>query len=213
MKTILVTGAHGGIGEAIVESLTGVGHTVIAIGREDADLSKFIDIQKLQKKVLDKVDHIDWLVCAHGYIDPKVVLEEQTPESIETTFLVNTVSVVYLAQLFLQHIPRNGGMIVLSSAAGIEANGRIAAYSASKAAVNSFIQALAHNRKEQKFFAVCPGPTNTTMRERLAGDAAKMQSPAAVAEVVTNLIEQKTENRSGDILLIKDSRTMTVGSI
>lgn len=210
MKTILVTGAHGGIGEAVIERLKAAGHKVVAVGRKDADLSKVSDIEKLQEKMLGEVDHVDWIVCAHGYIDPSTILEEQSPKSIEATFRINALSIIYLAQQFLQHIPAGGGIVAISSAAGVQPNGRMAAYSASKAAVNSFMQAMARNRSEQKFFALCPGPTNTAMRERIAGDAARMQSPAVVAEVVADLIDEKTQNKSGDIILVKDGTVSTV---
>jgi NAD(P)-dependent dehydrogenase (short-subunit alcohol dehydrogenase family) len=162
---------------------------------------------------LQDVDHIDWVVCAHGFIDTETVLEEVQPENIEATFAINAFSIFYLAQQFLRHMPAGGGMIAISSSAGIQANGRMAAYSASKAAVNSFIQAMARNRPEQKFFAVCPGPTNTAMRERVAGDAAKMQSPDVVAKVVADLVTGTTDNKSGDVILVKDGAISTFNSI
>ncbi len=209
MKTIVVTGAHGGIGEAIVEALTVAGHTVIGVDRKDTDVSNFAQVQRLQEKVLSDVDHIDWLVCAHGYLDPMTILEEQSPESIEVTFLVNSVSLAYLAKAFLRHIPAGGGIIALSSTASLHASGATPVYSASKAAVNSFMQTLAHNRKEQVFYALCPGPTNTTLRERFAHDAAKQQSPDVVASVVLELVNGSGEHTSGDIIVVRDSVTTT----
>ncbi len=191
MKTILLTGANGGIGTAIGRQLQDADHTVIGVTRADADLGDSEAIKKLKEKVLKETDHIDWLVCAHGFIDTETVLEQMTPENIEKTFQVNTLSIIYLAQQFLPHIPQGGGIIALSSSAGIQANGRTAPYSASKAAVNSFMQALARNRPEQKFFSVCPGPTNTAMRENLAHDAAKQQSPDTVAAVIVDIVNEK----------------------
>ena len=209
MKTVLVTGAHGGIGEAIVETLTRAGHTVIGVDYTDADVSKYMDVQKLQERTLQEVDHIDWLVCAHGYLDPTTILEEQAPESIGATFLINSVSIAYLAKAFLRHIPAGGGIIALSSTAGTHASGNTPVYSASKAAVNSFIQALAHNRKEQLFYALCPGPTNTLLREKFAHDAAQQQGPEVVADVVLELIDAKGDHASGDVIIVRDGVTST----
>ena len=209
MKTVLVTGAHGGIGEAIVETLTAAGHHVIGADRKDADVSRFVEVQKLEEKILQEVDSIDWLVCAHGYLDPVTILEEQTPESIAATFLINSVSIAYLAKVFLRHIPAGGGIIAISSTAGTHASGATPVYSASKAAVDSLMQALAHNRKDQLFYALCPGPTNTPLRERFAHDAAKQQSPEVVATAVLDLIDNKGTHADGDVIVVRDGITST----
>jgi len=213
MKTVLLTGARGGIGTAISTLLKQCGHNVIEVDRRDADLASFEDIAKLKERVLSETSNIEWVVCAHGFIDAETVLEKQTPENIAATFDINTLSIAYFAHEFLPHIPKGGGIIALSSSAGLQANGRFATYSASKAAVNSFVQGLARNRPDQKFFAICPGPTNTEMRERVAGDAAKMQSPKVVAEVVATLVENAAEYASGDLILIKDSVVSIAGRV
>lgn len=197
---ILVTGAGGGIGSTIVEMLTGLNCTVETTTQADTDLSDPIAVQKLKKRV----GAIDWIVCAHGFIDTETVLEKQTIEAIEKTFSINAVSLFLLAREFLNTIPQGGGVIALSSSAGIAPNGRFAAYSASKAAVNAFVQALACNRQDLHFYAVAPGPTNTAMRERVAHDAAHMQSPDVIATLVCELIVGNPEYKSGDVILVKD---------
>ena len=207
MKTILLTGASGGIGAAIKNELEALGHRVIATTQADANLGKWEDIVRLKERVLATGAQLDWVICAHGFIDTEQTLEQVTQENIETTFAVNTLSIIYLAQQLLPHITQGGGVIALSSAAGLEANGRMAVYSASKAAVNNFMQGLARNRPEQKFFAVCPGPTNTPMRERVAHDAAKQQAPSVVAAVVADLIEGRGDYLSGDVVLVKNGET------
>lgn len=204
MKTILLTGAEGGIGKATKETLDQAGLTVIGIDRNEANLASYADIEQLEKKVGEK---IDWIICAHGFISTETDLEKQTPEDIQKTFEVNSLSLVYLAKAFLKHLNPGGGMIFLSSAAGINANGRYAAYSASKAAANVFAQALARNKPEFTFISLCPGPTNTPMREMIAHDASKHQSPAVIADVIKKIIEGHTEYKSGDVILVHDSQT------
>lgn len=197
MERILVTGADGGIGSAIVETLKSAGYSVIATTAHDTDLTDAAAVATLKERVGD----VDWIICSHGYIDSEHILEKQSSEAIEMTFAVNTLSLFWLARAFLPAL--RTGMVIISSTAGVSANGRFAAYSASKAAANAFVQALARNRPEKKFFAVAPGPTNTAMRERIAHDAAKMQSPALIAELVRDIV-RGDEYHSGDVVVIKD---------
>ena len=206
---ILLTGASGGIGQVIKITLETAGHEVVTPTHEEVDLINPKEVAVLA----EKTGNIDWLVCSQGFIDQETTLEHMTPENIENTFKVNILSVIYLAQQFLPHLSKDGGIITLSSSAGVNANGRFAPYSASKAAVNSFMQALARNRPEQKFFAVAPGPTNTRMRNRVASDATNQQSPEVVANVVKELLSTTGKYKSGDVLLVKNGETSVVSKI
>jgi len=206
---ILLTGASGGIGQVVKITLETAGHEVVTPTHEEVDLINPKEVAVLA----EKTGNIDWLVCSQGFIDQETTLEHMTPENIENTFKVNILSVIYLAQQFLPHLSKDGGIITLSSSAGVNANGRFAPYSASKAAVNSFMQALARNRPEQKFFAVAPGPTNTRMRNRVASDATNQQSPEVVANVVKELLSTTGKYKSGDVLLVKNGETSVVSKI
>jgi NAD(P)-dependent dehydrogenase (short-subunit alcohol dehydrogenase family) len=210
MKTILLTGATGGIGSTIKEILERAGDKVMAIAHSDADLTSYSSIESLEKKVSKK---IDWIICAHGFIINETELEKQSPEDILKTFEVNAVSMAYIAKALLPHLNPGGGMIFLSSTSALSPNGRYAAYSASKAAVNAFAQALARNKPEFTFIAVCPGPTNTSMRENLAHDAAKQQSPTVVAEVVQKIISGESTYQSGDIIVVKNGEISKAGGL
>ncbi|HYF12704.1 MAG TPA: SDR family oxidoreductase [Candidatus Paceibacterota bacterium] len=208
---ILLTGASGGIGSAIRESLEKNGARVLGFDHTNADLSSYEGVKKIDEKVDN--ERLDWLVCAHGFIDFETDFLKQTPENIKTTFDINTLSLFYLAQMALPRLNPGGGMIFISSTAGLAANGRYSAYSASKAAVNALAQALARNQPDFTFISVCPGPTNTPMRENLAHDAAKQQSPAAVAEVIKNIIEGQGDYKSGDIIVVKNGEVSKAGNI
>ncbi len=210
MKTVLVTGASGGIGSAIVNALEKTGCRVIPISHKDADLSSFSAVEKLR---IAHQEAIGWLICTHGFVDDSLSIDEQTPENMQKTFEVNTLSLFYIAKVFMDQISAGGGMIFISSTAGINANGRLAAYSASKAAVNSLAQALARNKSDKKFFSVCPGPTNTAMRERIAHDAATKQSPDVVAALVQQLVGEQSEYLSGDIIRVQDEQVSIVSRL
>src|SRR3989344_9520485 len=64
---ILVTGASGGIGSAIVEELQKRHCHVIGTDRNDADMSSYEDIKHLALSALQ--EKLDWGVYAHGFID------------------------------------------------------------------------------------------------------------------------------------------------
>jgi 3-oxoacyl-[acyl-carrier protein] reductase len=218
MKTILVTGASGDIGSAIVKRLAEQNtHTIIAVVRDmehadtiknlpnislvQADLSLYEEVVSLSKKIPEK---IDWIICAHGFIDKETNLLEQSVENIQKTFNVNLLSLVYLAKTCAERL--TSGMVCISSTSGISANGRYAAYSASKAGVNSLMVALARNRPEQTFISLCPGPTLGNMRKHLGAEGG--QDPMIIATTVTEMIAPQSTYKSGDIVSVRDGKTV-----
>ena len=202
MKKILVTGADGGIGKAIVAGLQAHGHNAISSVHDTTDLTDPTAVQKL----ITQAGVFDWLVCAHGFIDTTYALQEQSIDAIRHTFNVNTLSLFWLAQAVLPLLHKGGGIIILSSSASMTPSEKYLAYAASKAAANAFVQGLAKSHSDYSFFSVAPGATNTAMREKIANDAAHMQSPSIVADLVIDLIEEKTEYQSGDVILLRDGR-------
>ncbi len=204
MKTILLTGASGGIGVAIRESLERDGHTVIVTDRKETDLTLPEAIQEL----FSTIGKIDAIVCSHGYIDSANSFAEQSIEALQKTFAINTLSVAYLARQF-----PDVDMIVLSSTAALSPNGKYPAYSASKAAVNVLMQNLARHRPEHLYVTICPGATNTKMREKIAHDAAQHQSPIEVASLVADIISGKEAVQTGDIWVVRDGERSRVSGV
>lgn len=195
MKTILLTGASGGIGFSIRQILESEGHAVITTDRHEYDLTSPEAIAELATKV----GPIDTIVCAHGYIDTANSFAEQSIEALQKTFAVNTLSVAYLARQF-----PDVDMITLSSTSALSPNGKYPAYSASKAAVNVLMQNLARHRPERLYITICPGATNTKMREKIAHDAAQHQSPNEVASLVADILSGKEAVQTGDIWVVRD---------
>mgnify|MGYP001559412136 CR=1 FL=1 len=202
---ILLTGAGGGIGSATKAALEAAGARVIAVERRDADLVSYGEIQALAERVA-KDAPLDWLVFAHGFISAETEFEKQKPEEIKSTFDLNILSVIYLTQLLLASVRPGGGVIFISSSAGINPNGRYAAYSASKAAVNAFAKALALNKPEHTFFSVCPGPTNTAMRLKIGEDPKAAQPPTTVAHLIKQLVFGTGEYHSGDVIVVHNGK-------
>lgn len=181
--------------------------------RKTADLSSFAEIADLEASIANRNIGLDWLVFAHGFIDRETMIEKQRPEDILTTFQVNVLSVIHLCQLFLKHMRDGGGIICVSSTAGLEANGRYAAYSASKAAVNNFMQGLARHRPALSVFTVCAGPTRTVMLEKIGGDMAGAQDVSAVTDAMLRLMVRPGEYRSGDLIVVRDGQVTLGGRL
>lgn len=181
--------------------------------RKTADLSSFAEISGLEASIARSNIDLDWLVFVHGFIDSETEVEKQRPEDIATTFQVNVLSVIHLCQLFLKHMSKGGGIICVSSTAGLAANGRYAAYSASKAAVNNFMQGLARNRPALSFFTVCAGPTRTAMLEKIGGDPASAQDVNAVKDVMLRIMARHGDYKSGDIIVVRDGRETIEGRL
>ena len=198
---VFVTGAAGGIGSVVLTSLNTAGLHVVGADRHDADLSRYEDIEKL---VARTVEHgpLAWVVFAHGFIDSETDFVKEQPEDIAVTFAINTVAVVQLTKLLLPHVQK--GFVFISSTAALSPNGRYAAYSASKAAVNAFATALAKNDMSRTYITVCPGPTNTPMRQKIDANASSKQAPDIVADVITTIVTGTGAFKSGDIIIVRD---------
>lgn len=136
-KTILLTGATDGIGFETVKLLAAKGHTLLLHGRSEekladtrvqlskvqdvgvletyrADLSKLGDVEALAESVTDKHKNIDVLINNAGVFK---VSNQTTDEGYDIRFIVNTIAPYLLTQKLLRHIPENGRIVNLSSAA------------------------------------------------------------------------------------------------
>lgn len=103
-KTVLTTGATGGIGRSAAETMAGLGARVIVVGRSpeklrqaqasiegevetiQADLSLLGQVRDLASTVLDRGDRLDVLVNNVGVLLPR---RTETAEGLETTFATN----------------------------------------------------------------------------------------------------------------------------
>lgn len=121
MKTVLITGATGGIGFATARNLAGRGYEVILHGRNPekvtaakqrikdevpgayletvvADLSVLTDIRRMAAEVLDLAPALDVLINNAGVWNSK---QELTAEGVEKTFAVNHLGYFLLSHLLL----------------------------------------------------------------------------------------------------------------
>lgn len=226
-RNILITGATGGIGRAIARALAGDGITLLILGRDSASLeacsTEVVErgahairygteledrtaLDELSFKVQRDVSHLDWIIHAAGYIDENEPKQHPTYDVIERTFRVNTFAPIHLTETLKNILSPQGGVISISSTASLWGNPDFPIYAASKGALNTYTQALGKqfDTSEKSAIVICPGGTNTTMRERVAHDSTTQQSPDVIAECIKDIVEKKSEFKNKDIVIIRD---------
>ncbi|MDR3642620.1 MAG: SDR family NAD(P)-dependent oxidoreductase [Candidatus Doudnabacteria bacterium] len=163
MKTLFITGGHGGIGQAIVQEFQARNYKIISPSSRELDLSQ---VESIKSYFSASVPDIDVLVHSAGINFPKP-LEEINGEEFEKTLAVNATSLFYLAQIFLPRLKaKNGGHILaVNSIWGIISKPGRLSYAMSKQALNGLVKTLAlelapHNIKVN---SVAPGFVDTKL--------------------------------------------------
>ena len=142
-RTVLVTGATGGIGRATAVGLAGMGAHVAITGRDRsradtvareihavggsvvvfiADLSSQAQVRRLAEQVLRALPRIDVLVNnVGGYWNTRHV----TTDGLEHTFALNHLAPFLLTNLLLDRLTQSGPARVVTVASNAHALGRI----------------------------------------------------------------------------------------
>ena len=206
-KSIVITGASSGIGQATAELYKQKGEKVTELTRDALDLSAR-NIETTIPQVINKIKDIDWLIHVAGFVNPRESFDNL--DTLEETFNVNLFSAIYLTKAILPKLNENGGIIFVSSSAGIIGSGRVPLYATSKGGLNTFAQSLAFHFKfndtSKSSFVVAPGPTNTRMRDLTSGDGNKHQSPESVARVLLDITSGSNQYQNGDIIIVNNSK-------
>ena len=227
-KHILIIGATGGIGSAIVRALAKKDAIIFATGRDIGRLAKLEDDLKETKcehqiysldlsdlkniKIFENAfrkqnTRLDWIIYCSGHIEKSETTRLLEIEEVDLTMKLNLLAPIELTHLFEKYIREGGGVLFISSTAGIWGNGEYPIYSTAKGALNNFAKSLAKKwGGEKKSMAICPGPTNTPMREIIANDAANHQDPKEVAAVAEKLIYDNDSRMNGNILVVRNGQ-------
>lgn len=182
-KTILITGASGGIGEAMARALAPMHARLLLAARskdrldalvrdvQDAgsdavalpvDLTDAAATHALADAVLESGHTVDVLVnnAGTGHIGP---FEAQDDGDLAAMLRLNVEAVALLTRRFWPQFPRGGGVLFVASTAAIQPVPTMAAYAATKAFVLNLGEALHAEGAPRGIRAttLCPGPTAT----------------------------------------------------
>lgn len=192
-KRYAITGGTGDIGTAIATELKKAGAEPLLIARHStpysADLTSAEQTEEVFKQIFSEVGEIDGLINCVGLLNVKEV-SALTAEEIEQLVAVNLTSVIHACKY--AKIKPSGAILNIASSAYSRGRKGYAIYSAAKAAVVNFTQALAEERPGLFINALAPQRTESRMRALFFPEEnpATLLSPKQIAEQVLSLLQE-----------------------
>ncbi len=202
-KHFLLIGASGGIGSAIFSHLQQEGALVSCVSRHSAyrmDLRDPQSIESFFHTFHQTFGPIDGLIQSAGLLKVKP-LDRLSYAEIEEMIHVNLSGLIYSCKLV--QIKEKGHIINIASSSFSRGRKDQSVYSATKAAVVNFTQALAEERPNLYINALVPERTDTPMRKANFPheNSDDLISPKTVATALGQLL--KDSSLTGSIIEVK----------
>lgn len=214
-KTAVVTGGTRGIGRALAEALAREGLNVCVGARNVEEIKQAVrelegagegsatgavcdvrvyeECEALVAHAVEEFGGVDVLVnnAGIGLFKP---VEEMSPEEFRAVLETNLFGVFHCCRAAIPEMKRRGGgyIVNISSLAGANPHPRMAAYNASKFALNGFSEALMQEVRHDniKVSYVMPGSVNTEFGGDAMSDEKNWQlQPEDIARVVVDLLQ------------------------
>lgn len=188
-KVVVITGGSSGIGKALAFEFGAKGSKVLITGRNEDDLLKIThalqekgitahylradvtipdDNRRMAEEALRCFGGIDVLINNAG-ISMRAVFKDVDPGVIRQVMDINFYGAVYATKFCLSEIIRSRGSIIgISSIAGYRGLPARTGYSASKFALNGFLESLRSELLDSgvHVLTACPGFTASNIRVR-----------------------------------------------
>lgn len=200
-KTVVVTGASGGMGAGIAATLIkNHGCNVIGVARSEPKMKKFIEelgptyAQQFSYKLFDVSVKENWdefvegleendiqvdiLINNAGILPKFKRFDRYEMDEIDRAMSINFFSCVYSTKAMLPLLMKSSdpGIINIDSSAALMSLAGTSMYSASKAALKGFTEALRNEFRGEVFVGlVCPGFTKTDIFRDQKNDGGKGQ--------------------------------------
>ncbi|MEM1134577.1 MAG: SDR family oxidoreductase [Bacteroidota bacterium] len=224
-KVVVITGGSSGIGKALAEHFGVRGSKIVITGRNGealekaanelrekkitvlpviSDVSKETDNHNMAEQVIAHFGKIDILINNAG-ISMRALFEEVELDVVKKVMDINFFGVLYATKYCLPHIIKQKGTVVgISSIAGYRGLPARTGYSASKFALQGFLEVLRTEMlyKGVNVLTACPGFTTSNIRRvALAANGsqqgesprneANMMSAEECAEYIYNAVKRR----------------------
>lgn len=224
-RVIFITGSTRGIGRAVAEAAIKAGYTVILHGRKESekglvlakmlkcdiyyfDVSNKVAVDLAMKRLTQKYPCLSSVVNCAGIVMPQSYNDYATKNWMDH-FAVNVLGAVNVVTALRDNIRSGGAVVNVASIRGVHgsASDRVAAYSASKAALLNVTETMAkHYSPFIRANAVSPSFTLT--------DMSKSWDELAITSTKSNLLQQPAtteEVASAIMFLASDSSSHITG--
>lgn len=196
-RVAVVTGGSGGIGFACGQLLAEQGYDVVLTARRPGPLEEAANRigarwaaadaadEVAFAAVLEPLERVDLLVHAAGVLDGTFVRKER-PETFDAVLRANLRSTFVVSSAVLPKMPAGGRIVFISSSSARKGMKGRSAYSASKAGMNAFAEALADEvaRDGIHVNVVSPAPVQTEMLQRVTFPMHTLQARDVAAAVL-----------------------------
>lgn len=157
-RIVLITGANGGLGNAVTQAFLNTGARVVGVSRSivqpdfpgenftalPAEISTSADAQKIASGVLAQFQRIDALIHLIGGFSPGSIAET-SEATLDRMLLLNFKTAFFMIAAVLPAMRQQGSgrIAAIGAKAALMASPKTAAYAASKAALVSLMKSLA----------------------------------------------------------------------
>jgi len=230
-KVVIITGGSSGIGRALAAEFGSHGSKILVTGRNREQLestvrelkSKGINIEgfvsdvsmeednkKMAQECIRKFGTIDVLINNAG-ISMRALFEECDLDVVKKVMDINFYGVLYATKYCLPEIIKNKGSVVgISSIAGYRGLPGRSGYSASKFALNGFLEVLRteYLKRDVHVLTACPGFTSSNIRKSALtkdgsqqGESPRKEDEMMSAEECARHIYNATLRRKQSLIL------------
>ncbi len=225
LKRALVTGASSGIGKALTNRLLGLGFSVIGVSRTisendfssehfqalQCDLSDLNAVTKLCERL--KKEEFNLLVNAAGFgrFEPH---EELGVATITQMTTLNLTTPMLLTNATLRSLKQNSGYLInINSIEALRASKFAAVYSATKAGLKAFGDALFEEtrKSELSITNINPDMTESNFYDTLRFDVSEKENEKLLSEDIADAVEHILAMRKGAVVSEYTIRSLQFG--
>lgn len=230
-NVVLITGGSSGIGRALAFSFGKAGGKIVITGRQEAplrevsheltaagienlalvaDVSERADNERMVRETIARFGRLDVLINNAG-ISMRAMFADADPDVLRKVMDINFFGTVYATHYALPHLLKTRGSIVgISSIAGYRGLPVRSGYSASKFAMNGFLEALRTELLHEgvHVLTACPGFTTSNIRftalgasGEVKGETMRDETNMMSAEEVADRILAATKARKRSLIL------------
>lgn len=218
-KKVLITGATGGLGQAVVRAFVREGAVVAGVARRwpqdetpagvltvEADLTSPEGAETAVRALVERHGRIDAAVHLMGGFAMDGPVEATKVETWDRMMELNARSAFLVFRAALPWMLKTGGgrLLAVGSRAGAEGAPGAAAYAVSKAALHALVQNLAAELRQKGITvnAVLPGTIDTAANRAAMpkADFGKWVAPEKIAETLVWLASDQAAETSGALI-------------